>query len=603
MQIDELKALTEKIKSEPASVTADELDAARDAIRAQVEETKGQDPSEEVIALLETLVAAKAAVDGETTARAETAAAQAAKSAELLAELNREPEPETPADEPKGDDAGENDAPTENEDPAQAAENEDTVTEQTPELIAASGAIGDAIAKGIEKAFAAREAKPAVEAPKGRSGRPGAVPTPEQVRPGHEVATLRVFAGKDAASSAINDNADLVSAFHDAYKGAYQTKGFNGRITVAHAETTFPESRILGSDPIANFRKLDAVTSPSSLVAAGGLCAPLETDYTVDTIGSAARPLRDALARFTTERGGVTFRGNYSAADAMAGSGIWTMANDEAADDPNDSGAPTKAVGIVDCPGMESAEVYAVYNRLQFSNVTTRFDPESTQANIKLSQVAHARLAENTLYAAIAAKTKLVYAPTQVAGAVRHSLVQLDEIVAYLRNRHRLDENVSLTWVAPLWVKNLFRSDIALQMAAGDWQDALGLADNILEGFFTRRGVNPVWFLDGSTASATVNSQTIPAQTYPNVTAGSVVPVYPAKIDSLLFETGSMTFLDGGTLDLGLVRDSMLNARNRYETFVESWEGVMDRGIESLRLLLDVNPTGGASGTVAIAVS
>jgi hypothetical protein len=260
-------------------------------------------------------------------------------------------------------------------------------------------------------------------------------------------------------------------------------------------------------------------------------------------------------------------------------------------------------VGVVDCPDELTAEVYAVYNQLEFSNVTTRFDPESTDANIRLSQIAHARLAENTLYSAVAAGSKLIYGATQVAGALRHSLVQLDETIAYFRNRHRLDENVSLQWVAPLWAKNLYRSDIALQMAAGDWQDALGLADTILEGFFSRRGVNPVWFLDGSTGSATVNGQTIPRQTYDNVAAGSTVPVYPAKIDSLLFETGKWVFLDGGTLDLGLVRDSGLNARNRYQTFMESWEGVADRGIESLRLLLDVNPTGGSSGTVSVAVS
>jgi hypothetical protein len=85
---------------------------------------------------------------------------------------------------------------------------------------------------------------------------------------------------------------------------------------------------------------------------------------------------------------------------------------------------------------------------------------------------------------------------------------------------------------------------------------------------------------------------------YANAADGSVVPPFIDKIDSVLFAEGDWLFLDGGTLDLGLVRDSALNKINRYQTFVETWEGVSFQGIESLRLVMGVQPTGMAGGTL-----
>jgi hypothetical protein len=61
-----------------------------------------------------------------------------------------------------------------------------------------------------------------------------------------------------------------------------------------------------------------------------------------------------------------------------------------------------------------------------------------------------------------------------------------------------------------------------------------------------------------------VNGVAIPSQVYAEVAAGGTIPNFPEPFDSLLFTSGSFLFLDGGSLDLGLVRDSELNSRNRY---------------------------------------
>ncbi len=47
-----------------------------------------------------------------------------------------------------------------------------------------------------------------------------------------------------------------------------------------------------------------------------------------------------------------------------------------------------------------------------------------------------------------------------------------------------------------------------------------------------------------------------------------------------------------GTLDLGLVRDSTLNATNDYQVFSESWECVVPKVIESLKITSTLCTTG-----------
>jgi hypothetical protein len=698
VNIEQLQQLAEKIKADPAGVPADELTAGRDAIRVIVDEAKAKDAAditEDEIAVLAAAKAAKTAIDGEITGREQAAAAQAAKAAELLADLDAEPEQakadtdDAPAD--KGD--GDTD-----EDPAPAAEKQDdTVTDETPELVsvaASLAAVTDALAKLSAKVDKADE--PA--APKGRSGRPGAHAAQAPAPTPGSVITARTFIGQNDQGQHVDSTLDVARAFHTKFTGQYQSPGFSGRLPIIHVNQSYPADRILGNNVEDNFSKIEKVTAPSALTASGGLCAPLETLYDIEVVGSAARPVRDSLAKFGVDRGGIEFRPNTSAAAAVYGAGVWTL-DDDAAD------LSTKGCYVVPCNGTEQAVIEAIYLCLEFGNISSMFDPETTKANVEQGLIAHARLAENRLLSKMAAGSKLLTG-AQVVGATRDILVNLDKSIAYYKNRHRLDSAVNLTFMLPGWVKSLMRADIARQMAAGDWMSALALADSEIDGWFSRRNVSPVWHMDGpagtdevqtvtitgtptgggftltyngqTTASIaynataasvksaltalsnledvdvqvaggpgpgtpytvtfgggatdgrnvsqmttantftggtspaiavttttggggaiTVNGASIASQTYDNATAGSAIPGFPDQIDSLLFPTGSWLFLDGGALDLGLVRDSGLNARNRYRQFSETFEGVAYRGIESLRLVMSVQPTGSAVGTTA----
>ena len=94
-------------------------------------------------------------------------------------------------------------------------------------------------------------------------------------------------------------------------------------------------------------------------------------------------------------------------------------------------------------------------------------------------------------------------------------------------------------------------------------------------------------------------------QQFPIFTTGST-PQWPGQTSSgafelawLLYVEGTYQFLDGGRLDLGVVRDSLLDSTNDYETFVEVFEAVAGRGIDAYGVVQTILPTGGSAGTVA----
>jgi hypothetical protein len=102
--------------------------------------------------------------------------------------------------------------------------------------------------------------------------------------------------------------------------------------------------------------------------------------------------------------------------------------------------------------------------------------------------------------------------------------------------------------------------------------------------------VNITWVLDGNQTNNRL--LTTPAQ--PGGTASPRSAGFDADVDWLVFPEGTWAFLDGGTLDLGIVRDSTLNAQNRFQTFLEVWETVAKFGPFSYRITSSLCANGDA---------
>lgn len=559
----------ETIMARLAEATDAELGEALTAIGAAAQELRSAAATEESVTRLESLAAARSQIQAEQTRRTELADRQAAALANFT-----EDEPDT--------EETEEEAPAETEETPEgdAEEDETDETEEQP-------AEGDPVTAG---------AKPRKRVGTMSARRSGNKPPAKKASRVTTTARVQGNIPGFEAGQAI-DRVQLATAMAERFNTLNRTSA-DGRYHVARIQSEFPEERTLTKDSWSvNTERIEAATGQEALVAAGGLCAPLETDYAIANVGVTARPIRDALTRFGVERGGIQWRAPFDALAMSSGLGVWTLADDEAVgvvEDP-DVPDPSKSCFVVECPGLNEATIYSTYLCLEFPNITTRFDREWTDATNRAADVAHARFAENQLLQRLLAGSKHLTAAKAVS-AVRDVLVNLDKTIAYYRSKHRLDSMVPLRMILPAWVKELFRADLTRGFA-GDLE-ALAVADATIQSWFRARGVNITFHLDGLAADATVTPN-VPAQVYANVTANSAIPGFIDRIDAVLFVEGEWLFLDGGILDLGLVRDSTLNAKNRYRTFMETFEGVAFKGVETLRLNMEVQPTGATAGTIS----
>lgn len=556
-----------------AELSADELAELNGLIQAEADALADEPATAENVAALGTLADAREQSAAEETRREQEQTALDEQREAALARLR-------PVADGEGD-AETGDEPADGEDQAETDQ-----AERQPEAVAASARTRR---PGMGQLAGRRPAGRAPEARRGEE-QTGARTRITSATSGRELTTRREIAAE--LSTAIESSRGVRAGF---------------KRSVVSAVTEFPEPRRLHAGADQQNEALVAAAleglSMQSLVAAGGLCAPIENLYDVRVVGTADRPVRDALAAFQADRGGVSLRPSPVFADWDGAVGAWTLQND--IDAGTAGGAePTKPIIEALCPGFEDFFVEAIPARVRFRNVSARFDPEGTEANVTALDIVHARFAENRLLSAIAAQSLAVTAP-KVLGAARDLLVTIDRSVAYYRNRHRLGDTAPMRVILGRWVRDMIRADIT----RGDISlDALAVADQMINEWFARRAVTPTWTLDGRPAAQAAVAGPpvvvgIAAQQYAAAISGSEIPEFPDTVEMLLFAEGDFLFLDGGTLDLGVVRDSGLNEVNAYELFKETFEGVAFRGVESLQVVATVDPNGlvaGSKDTTAI---
>jgi len=229
--------------------------------------------------------------------------------------------------------------------------------------------------------------------------------------------------------------------------------------------------------------------------------------------------------------------------------------------------------------------VYGIPVCLEIGNMMGRFNPEQIAAQVALLDVATARVAELTLLSAIDAGS-IATTSTGVLGTTRTVLPTLDLVIAAYRYRYRLG-SASLRAFLPDWVKDEIRADMAMELAHDrDGQDNLAVTDAQIASWFAARNVTITWTLEDMAGSFAAAQG-----------AGAIHP-WPADFVMYLFAEGTWQFLDGGRIDVGVVRDSVLNSTNDYQIWREDFEGVAKRGNESLKMTVTTTPTGLSAGSV-----
>ena len=399
---------------------------------------------------------------------------------------------------------------------------------------------------------------------------------------GLRVATRMIAAGDIpgfGVGQEITSSEQLAQAFVRKLQGLGRS-GTPDDVLVASLIKEYPESRRLEPENAAhNDAIMTAALSPKNLVAYGGICEPVAVDYSIDIIGSTARPLRDSLPSYGASRGGVRFN-PPPALSSITPPTPWTIAMDT-------GGTATKSCMVVACGTPQEATVYGIPVCVKVGNMMGKFSPEMIQAQTGLLDVAAARTAEISLLQLIdSGSIALTYTGgTQNLGASRDIFLCVDQIVSSYRYRYRL-ETETLRCPLPAWVRDLIRADIVMEMAHdSDGLDPRAVAEAQIVNWFNARNVQPVWLLDTIAG--------LPAQ------AAGAVNAFPATFVMYLYAEGTWQFLDGGSIDLGVVRDSTLNATNDYQIWREDFEGLAKRGVESLKVTVTTKAMGGSVGTKA----
>ena len=270
----------------------------------------------------------------------------------------------------------------------------------------------------------------------------------------------------------------------------------------------------------------------------------------------------------------------------VAGSAVsvWTNAIDTT------PGGAVKPVMTLACPSPKTVALQAIVEQVKIGNFEARAFPELIKTVLANTASAWARRAEGQLLAQIATNSTAVTSP-QVLGGFADYLANIGRLASAVRNRNRMDPHAKLRLLLPYWFVDFVAADVA-KIHAGDGLERFGIVnEDWVRAAVGSRDLNVTFYEDqddgGANAQIFGGQGATPIRHWPPG-AGTAV----TRAVSFLFPEGTHTVGDGGTLDLGLVRDSTLNQTNDYEFFSESFEAIVPKVIESWKVTSDLCDTG-----------
>jgi hypothetical protein len=422
---------------------------------------------------------------------------------------------------------------------------------ETPELALAAAA-------DRRRRVPARRALPAAKGPH--------KPQPQPQEAGERRATITAGGDIPGFSTGMElADGDAIAramvARHDSLGRAVKT-GDNIKVPVATIRAAAEPERTLGTDEQSNMLKINAVTSRRALAASGGICAPATPYYGLMELAVADRPVRDSLPRFNADRGAIRFATPPGLSIVDDAIGYIT-----AEEDGEGGTFALKSCQAVVCPDINEVDVAIIYHCTQFGNLGARTWPEQVAQFNELVLAAHARLAEQALLDGIAAASTAVTGAI-IAGATGTILGQIITAAAGYRSRQRMNQDAQLRVMLPAWVLDALQVDVLRsQFARFDNTDATFTQQ------LAQANVTPTWYMDTPTGAG---------QVFPAQSGSSPLDRFPATCVWFLFAEGSFMYVDGGVLELGIVRDSTLNSHNDYQIFGETFENVAFLGLESI---------------------
>jgi len=356
-------------------------------------------------------------------------------------------------------------------------------------------------------------------------------------------------------------------------------------------EDSVDEDKMLRkADPEGNsakIRKFLQENSSREAMTAAGWCAPRTPLYDIPGIGSTDTPVADSMASFGVDRGGIIWTEPPSIGGVIASMG----ANAFVRWDPNAATGSIAQTGVIgttptvppdlkpcidiSCGVERHADLIALPMCLCFDLLSSRTNPEFVKAATDLVQVAQAHFKEQYLLAAMWSAPGVVNhsaaniygTPDVKVGIARDWLITIRVVAAQFRWRNRLSATQQVRVYAPAWLRDAVAADLMLQMP-GD--DTMSTSYAEVDGYLDDANIDPVWFIDDVPA---VGDNVVAATANFDSYLG-----FPLNAEWLVTTPGVFTRLDGGQVDLGVVRTKDDVQKNKFCEFAETFETVAYMG-------------------------
>lgn len=313
---------------------------------------------------------------------------------------------------------------------------------------------------------------------------------------------------------------------------------------VASIDTGHP---VLDRDLAQNANMLrEVVGQPdaAALVASGGWCAPSEPLFELFNLGPDTEGLIDLPS--LTVRAGALIPTYFGFGDVAEGLWTWTEADDIAA--AGNTGVPGDTVKpciSVPCPTWTEVRLFAEGLCVTHGNLQDRAWPELSRSFVDTVFGAHAHRVSASMIAKIAADAATVTldASMKRSDAAGDLLGAIGLAAADARSQYRLGRRRAVDIVLPDWTIEALRSNVAQRAGV----DLLSVSDSQLIGWFTNRGVRPQFVSD-----------------YQPLYGSAPATKWPATVEFLAWISGSYVQLDGGSINVGVQRDSVMNSTNDF---------------------------------------
>lgn len=319
-----------------------------------------------------------------------------------------------------------------------------------------------------------------------------------------------------------------------------------------------------------------AARNPEKLLtAAGGWCAPNEISYDFYNI-----VCEDGMVDLPTvgvRRGGLSWPISPSFGDLAGQVWSWNETQDIAAVTGTEQSG-VKPCYRVPCASYTSARLACDGLCLTVGNLMDYAFPELIANHMRLLFAAQAHYTNAKIIQSLVSQSTAVQYTTPTGHGVAAPVLEAIEMqVIDYRTKFRMCEGSILEAIFPNWIYPMFRADLAKRhgMALFD------VTDQMIANWFTMRGIRVQLVQDWQVGGVGQLGQSTPAE------------AWPATLDFLLYAAGTFVRGQGMTLDLGVVRDSTLNATNDFTAaWMEECYLVAKMGHESRLVTLPICPNG-----------